>query len=272
MTEPNDSPSTSGTARERAATRLRQAELSAEACDPVRDLIDADDIPAALDVQQLNVDHAVESGRRLVGRKIGLTAKTVQHQLGVDQPDYGALFADRAIADGGTISLPGLVAPRVEAEVAFVLDRDLDVDSPNVADVVAATAFVLPALEIVDSRIRDWDITIVDTIADNASSGLFVLGGTPTKLENVDLRAITMTLRRGDAGEVSQGKGTACLGNPVNAVVWLADTMVRAGTPLRAGDIILSGALGPMAAVTEPSTYEADLSSLGGVSVEFEAS
>ena len=152
---------------------------------------------------------ALTSGRRLVGRKIGLTAKAVQQQLGVDQPDYGALFADMERGDGDEIGAHEVLQPRAEAEVALVLDRDLAHDQPTLADLIRAVAFAVPAIEIVGSRIANWDIRIVDTIADNPSSGLYVVGGPARRLDGLDLRAGSMMMTR-DGEQVSQGSGAAC--------------------------------------------------------------
>jgi 2-keto-4-pentenoate hydratase len=251
-----------------AAKLLREAAETCIACRPIHDLIGASDLDAAYAVQSVNTDRALAAGRRIVGRKIGLTNPAVQAQLGVDQPDFGALFADMAVNDDEPVELRALISPRAEAEVAFVLDADLTEPLSTAADVVRATAFVLPAIEIVDSRVRDWDITIADTVADNASSGRFVLGTTPKALQNVDVRAVTMSMVL-DGHEVSAGDGSACLGNPVNAVVWLANELTRRGDPLRAGDVVLSGALGPMASVNAPGRYEALIPSLGSVRARF---
>lgn len=251
------------------AKRLRDAEMSCVACAPVRDLIGATDIGVAYAVQQENVRIGLARGRRIVGRKIGLTAKAVQAQLGVDQPDFGVLFADMAINDDDTVSLARLISPRTEVEVAFVLDGDLSHEVNTAADVLRATAFVLPAIEIVDSRVKNWDITIVDTVADNASSACYVLGTSPKLLRDVDVRGVLMSMTSGTA-EVSAGGGAACLGNPVNAVVWLANTLSSRGESLRAGDIVLSGALGPMVKVMAPGRYEATITGLGSVRVSFE--
>src|SRR3546814_165540 len=186
-------------------------------------------------------------GRRLVGRKIGLTARSVQQALNIDQPDFGMLFADMEVPDGGTVGAGRLLQPRVEGEVAFVLGRDITVSDPTIADVIRAVDFLLPAIEIVDSRIAGWDLQIVDTIADNASSGLYVLGAEPRSLRDIDLRLCGMVLEKG--GEpVSSGAGLACLGNPLQALRWLAHTMVKVGRPILAGDVVLSGALGPLVA------------------------
>jgi 2-keto-4-pentenoate hydratase len=251
-----------------AANLLAESEANAVPCAPVRELIGSGDIDAAYAVQRLNVQRGLDAGRRVVGKKIGLTAQAVQAQLGVDQPDYGILFADMSVNDDEPFELSMLIAARAEAEVAFVLERDLDHEINTAAEVIRATAFVLPAIEIVDSRVTNWDITITDTVADNASSARYVVGTSPKLLTELDVRTVSMSMMLGDA-EVSAGNGTACLGNPVNAVVWLANQMSRRGDPLRAGDLILSGALGPMARVSEPGRYEAMISGLGSVRANF---
>lgn len=170
--------------------------------------------------------------------------------------------------EGEKIQLARVLQPRIEAEIAFELGSDIDVANPTVSDVIRATAFVRPALEIVGSRIKNWNISIVDTIADNASSGLFVVGKEKRRLEGMDLRAISMRMtKRGDV--VSEGNGAACLDNPLNAVAWLAGELGRRGRPLRAGDIVLSGALGPMVPVNSGDTFEASLEGLGTVSAQF---
>ncbi len=237
-------------------------------CGPVRDLLPEGDVDAAYAVQQATMEVWLKKGRRLVGRKIGLTAKSVQKQLGVDQPDFGMLYTDMAASDGDEIPFSKTMQPRVEAEVALALERDLDCEQPTVADLIRVTAFALPAIEIVGSRIADWNIKIVDTIADNASSGLYVLGCSPRSLGSFDLRLCGMVMeRRGE--QVSLGAGVACLGNPLNAALWLARRMVEVGAPLRAGDIILTGALGPMVSVKPGDVFEARISGLGSVRAVF---
>lgn len=253
---------------EALAERLRRAEETGAPCGPIRDHLPEGDVEAAYAVQRANTEFWTKQGRRLVGRKIGLTAKTVQRQLGVDQPDFGMLLADRTVGDGEEID-PGLVMqPRVEAEIALIIERDLTVERPTVADVIRATAFAVPAIEVVSSRIADWDIRIVDTIADNASFGLYVLGGPPRSLDGLDLRLCGMVMeRRGEP--ISLGVGAACLGNPLNAAVWLARKMVEVGMPLQAGDVIMTGALGPMAPVAGGDVIEARISGLGSVRAVF---
>ncbi|WP_312549802.1 2-keto-4-pentenoate hydratase [Massilia sp.] len=250
------------------AGRLREAEHARRPVAPVRREIAPGDMALTYAVQQANVDARLAQGERIVGRKIGLTSLAVQQQLGVDRPDFGALFANMAYGDGEPMPLSRLIQPKVEAEIALVLERDLTHEKHSFADIMSATAYAVAAIEVVDSRIQDWDIRFVDTVADNASSALFVLGSRPVPLRKLDLAACRMTMDR--AGEqVSKGIGAACLGNPLNAAAWLADTMVKLGTPLRAGDVVLTGALGPMAAVTQPGTFTAQLDGLGSVRAVF---
>ena len=253
---------------EALAERLRRAEETGAPCGPIREHLPEGDVEAAYAVQRANTEFWTKQGRRLVGRKIGLTAKAVQRQLGVDQPDFGMLLADRTVGDGEEI-YPGLVMqPRVEAEIALIIERDLTAERPTVADVIRATAFAVPAIEVVSSRIADWDIRIVDTIADNASFGLYVLGGPPRSLDGLDLRLCGMVMeRRGEP--ISLGVGAACLGNPLNAAAWLARKMVEVGMPLQAGDVIMTGALGPMAPVDGGDVIEARISGLGSVRAVF---
>lgn len=250
------------------AKRLRTATESGIGCAPLRHDLPALDLDAAYAVQETNTQFWLKGGRRLVGRKIGLTSRVVQKQLGVDQPDFGMLFADMAIPDGEEIPAAAVMQPKIEGEVAFVLERDLGVAEPTIADVTNAIAYATAAIEVVGSRIANWDINIVDTIADNASSGLFVLGNERHTLADFDSRLCGMVVEtRGEPASV--GAGAACLGNPLNAVIWLAREMVARGRPLAAGDIIMSGALGPMVPVTPGEVYEVRISGLGSVRAAF---
>lgn len=250
------------------ADRIRVAHDTGVATGPIRDELAPGDLATAYAIQAINTRHWVKQGRRLIGRKIGLTSKAVQKQLGVDQPDYGMLYADMAFGDGEEVPLARVMQPKVEAEIGLVLERDLKHKDLTISELLSAVAYAVPAIEIVGSRIANWNIKIQDTIADNASSGLFVLGNEPKKLEGLDLRLCGMVMeRRGD--QISLGAGVACLGNPLIAALWLARTMVEAGAPLKAGDVIMSGALGPMAAVSPGDVVDVRISGLGSVRTAF---
>jgi 2-keto-4-pentenoate hydratase len=250
-----------------AHDRLLAARQTSKPCPPVRDLVTH--LDDAYLVQSAWVAQRIAAGAHVVGRKIGLTNPAVQSQLGVDSPDFGVLLDEMAVPDAGCADIGRLLQPRIEAEVAFVLAHDLDLAAPTDVDVVAATAYVVAALEIVDSRIAGWDITLLDTVADNASAGLFVLGSTSRALD-LDLAGCAMTMSRG-GDVVSTGLGRDCLGSPVRAVAWLASTAHALGAPLRAGDIVLSGALGPVIDVRPGDTFAAEVAGVGGVSVTFSA-
>jgi 2-keto-4-pentenoate hydratase len=258
--------STTSAADVSAARRLRLAQASRTPCAPVRDLLPPGDVRAAYQVQLVNVRERIAAGARPAGRKIGLTNPSVQAQLGVDQPDFGVLFDDMCCSPGEPIDIGRTLQPRIEAEIAFILAADLD-DRVDPAAVAAATGQVAAALEIVDSRIAGWDITITDTVADNASSGLFVLGDRRA-LGDLDLAACGMTMRR-DGEIVSTGRGADCLGDPLAAVAWLASTARDYGQPLRAGEIILSGALGPMVGVLPGDAFTATVTGIGTVTACF---
>ncbi|WP_420450211.1 2-keto-4-pentenoate hydratase [Ilumatobacter sp.] len=256
---------------EQAAAQLRTAAETSTPCGPVRDIVGSKtDIDAGYAIQEINTDLAIAAGRRVSGRKIGITSVAVQEQIGVDQPDFGTLFADMEFGDGVEVPAARLLQPRAEAEVALVLGHDLDQGEHSFADIIRATAFALPSIEIVDSRVADWNIRIVDTVADNASCGLYVVGGRPVPLRKVDLRTIAMSMSIDDT-EVSTGTGAACLGHPLHAARWLADTMSARNTPLRAGDVVMTGALGPMQSIAAGQTITADFGDLGTVTTHVSA-
>ena len=253
---------------EQAAARLREAEATRTPCAPVRDLIGADDVAAAYRVQSILVGERVAVGRRVVGRKIGLTSPAVQQWLGVDTPDFGVLLDDMEYAEDEVVPMGRLMQPRAEAEVAFVLGADL-VEGPFAADSVrAAVDHARAAIEIVDSRVLDWDIKLGDTVADNASSGLYVLGATRLTLDDFEPVEVEMTMTC-DGEEVSSGTGAACLGDPLNALAWLAEAALTYGEPLRAGQVVLSGALGPVHPVPPGAVVRAEIGPLGSVTARF---
>jgi 2-keto-4-pentenoate hydratase len=259
-----------------AVERLAQAQATRVPCAPVRDLIGTDDLAAAYAAQQGLVQDRLARGVAVVGRKIGATSKAVQDQLGVDQPDFGYLLSDMdvsaaALDAGGPISMRTLLQPRVEAEVAFRLGRDIDVPEEEItlALVREAVEVALPALEIVDSRIADWNIKFTDTVADNASSGLFVIGTDAKPLSEIEPVDVVMSLTI-NGEERSSGNGAACLGDPLEALRWLAVQASRFGDPLRAGHLILSGALGPFVPFAPGDRVEASISGFDPLNVEFE--
>jgi 2-keto-4-pentenoate hydratase len=253
---------------DKIASRLREAELARRPIEPVAGEIGEGRIDLAYAVQTEVTRRGIANGRRLVGRKIGLTSKAVQQQLGVDQPDYGALFADMEIPTGERIEVVQLIQPRIEAEIAIVLERDLCAEDVTLGELMRSAAYAVPALEVVDSRIRDWKITILDTVADNGSSARYVLGASPRRLTGVDLESCGMTMTKNGA-VVSVGCGAACLGHPLRAALWLARTMAKAGQPLRSGDVVLTGALGPISPISAGEFYEARISGFSPVTVSF---
>lgn len=256
---------------EQAAQQLRAALATGVPCAPVREVLNTDsDLELAYQVQRHNTDLDLANGRRVGGRKIGLTATVVQEMFGVHQPDFGTLFVDMCFADGIEIPAGRLLQPRAEAEVAIVLEHDLDKGEHCVVDIMNATAYVLPAIEMVDSRIAGWDLTIVDTVADNASSGLYVVGTQPVALSALDLLSVPMRMDVNGV-ECSTGVGAACLGNPLHAALWLANEMCERGTPLRAGECLMTGALGPMVSVANGDEIAADFGPLGRISTKLEA-
>lgn len=250
------------------AHRLRIAQDTQIAIPAFGHQLDDHDYAAAYAIQQHNFDYWSNVGRQCIGRKIGLTSEKVQAQLGVDQPDYGALFADTEVKENGILPINSLIAPRVEAELALVLKTDLTDPDAALDDLAQAVDWVIPALEIVDSRIRDWKISILDTIADNGASANYVLGNDRKKLADINLETCQMELFK-NGKPVSTGKGSDCLGNPLNALSWLARTLIAHGTPLRAGDLVLTGALGPMVGAEADDHFEAKIDTFSPVRISF---
>lgn len=256
----------------RAAERLRHAQTTSRPCPPIRDLIGAGQHDAAYAVQHHVVALQQISGARLVGRKLGMMSAAVQAQLGVAEPTIGTLMDTMQVRHDGVVPVRRLLQPLVEAEVAFRLAADLDGPDIEPEQVRAAVGEVYAALEVVDSRIAGWDISAVDTIADNASAGLFVLAPEGRPLGDWDLRLLRMELRR-DARVVSRGSGgDNFLGGPLQGLTWLAREAYSRGIPLRAGMLVLAGALGPMVPIHEGDTYVARIGDLPEVAVHFRSS
>lgn len=253
------------------ADALYDAEQHQQAIPAIRDRLgETATVDLAYAVQDINTQRALNQGRRLVGKKIGLTSFAVQKQLGVDSPDFGMLFEDMAFKDGQTIPFQKLIQPKVEAEIALVLKSGLIHSQHTIEDIIAATDYAVAAIEVVDSRIENWKISLLDTVADNASSAAFVLGTQKVSLKDIDLVNCHMRMTRAEE-VVSEGQGKACLGNPLNAAIWLADEMVKRGRPLKIGDIVLTGALGPMVAVQAGNEFKVAIDGFDSISVRFSA-
>jgi 2-keto-4-pentenoate hydratase len=253
-----------------AATALREARATRKPIAPVSATFGIRGLDAAYAVAEINTRARVDAGRRVIGKKIGLTSRAVQKQLGVDQPDFGLLFDDMEMLSGAEVPMSRLMQPKVEAEVAFVVGRDLGHEPASWSEFLRALEYALPAIEIVDSAIADWKIQLEDTIADNASCGLYVLGDQPVSISAVSLADAGMQLARN--GQVaSTGSGAACLDHPLRAAYWLARTMAAKGLGLKAGEVILSGALGPMVAVTAGDVIAVNVGGLGQVACRLTA-
>ncbi|WP_119157419.1 2-oxopent-4-enoate hydratase [Caldimonas tepidiphila] len=219
-------------------------------------------------IQLRMIQRRIDAGETVVGKKIGVTSQVVMDMLGVDQPDFGQLLSGMVVQAGEPIRVDSMIAPKAEAEVAFVLKSDLHGPGVTAADVLRATAFVMPCFEIVDSRIRDWKIRIQDTVADNASCGVLVLGGVRRDPRELDLALAGMVLEKN--GEVvSTSTGAAVQGSPVNAVAWLANTLGRLGIALKAGEVILSGSQSPLVPVKPGDSLHCSVGGLGSAGVRF---
>lgn len=255
-----------GATIEALAKRLRDADTHYAPIAPIRDELPPGDIESAYAVQLVNTEFALRSGERIVGHKIGLTSSAIQARLGVNEPDFGILFESLSVPPGSTFAHDQVLLPRVEAEVAVILGGALEDPASTFDDVSVAVDHVRPALEIVGSRIRDWDIGIVDTVADNASSGIFCLGETAVDPAGFDLAAAAAVTSI-DGRVVAEGSGATCMGHPFNAVLWLAKRMIANGTPLQPGEVIMSGALSPMVDFGVGTTAHATIEGLGEVAI-----
>ncbi|GGE60825.1 2-keto-4-pentenoate hydratase [Priestia taiwanensis] len=211
----------------------------------------------------------LEEGRRVIGKKVGLTSKAMQIMLGVDEPDYGHLFDDMLIENNESVSMGNLISPKVEAEIGFMLKEDLVGPNVTYIDVLMATDYVVPTIEVIDSRIRDWKIRLIDTVADNGSSAKVVVGDKSRAIDELDLRNTSMTLYK-NSHIVETGAGAAALGHPAHAVAWLANKLHTFNRSLKAGELILPGALSAAVPVKKGDQIVATFGGLGSVSVEFQ--
>lgn len=254
--------------RQAAADALATAAADRAPIDPLTTTYPDIDVVDAYEIQLTNIRRRLAAGAAIRGHKVGLSAKAMQQMLGVDEPDYGHLLDDMFVFEGFDLPIADYCQPRVEVEVGFVLAEPLSGPSCSVADVLRATAYVAPCLELIDSRVKDWKIKLCDTVADNASSAGIVIGGKATPVNNIDLRTIGAVLRRN--GEIiDTGAAGAVLGNPATAVAWLANKVHAFGVTLEPGHVILPGSCTKMHPVNPGDSFRADFDQLGSVSINF---
>ena len=254
---------------ESLAERLYQALCQSKPVEPLTDSVPGLTIEDAYFIQRALIQRRVQAGERVIGKKIGVTSAAVMDMLKVNQPDFGMLTDRMVINQGAAVDMAQLIQPKAEGELAFVLKRDLQGPGITTADVLRATDGVMACFEIVDSRICDWRIKIQDTVADNASCGLFVLGDQLVRPEKLDLRLLGMVLEK-NGRVVGTGAGAATMGSPVTAVAWLANTLGQLGIALQAGEVILSGALSGMVPVARGDQLRMAIQGVGDCSVRFE--
>ena len=253
---------------EKYGDELYDALINRKAVAPLTDREADITIEDAYQIQQRMIQRRLDAGETIIGKKIGVTSKVVMDMLKVNQPDFGMMTSGMVFNEGESIDTSTMIAPRAEAEVAFVLKSDLMGPGVTAADVLRATDFVVPCFEIVDSRIQDWKIKIQDTVADNASCGVLVLGGRRKSPADIDLALAGMVLEKN--GEIiSTSTGAAVQGSPVNAVAWLANTLGNLGIGLKAGEVILSGSQSPLVPVKAGDSLVCSVGGLGGTSVRF---
>jgi 2-keto-4-pentenoate hydratase len=255
--------------RQRVADALRSAETDRAPIPPLRETWPGMDVVDSYEVQLLNIRRRLAGGAAVRGHKVGLSSAAMQQMMGVDEPDYGHLLSDMEVFEDRPVPAARYCYPRVEVEVAFVLGATLPGDGCTEDDVLAATEYVAPAIELIDSRIVDWDIRLVDTIADNASSAGFVLGSDRVKPDEIDLKGSDARLLR-NGEQVAEGRSDAVLGNPVTVMAWLANKVASFGVTLEAGHVILPGSVHRAIDVHAGDRFEAQFDGLGTVSVDFE--
>ena len=251
------------------SNRLLECEINQTTIPPLTSENPQITVKEAYQIQLENVERKLVSGDEVVGKKIGLTSLTVQRMFGVDEPDYGHLLKSMRVLNNSTVDITTLIQPKIEGEIAFVLKEDLKGPNLTALDVIRATDYVVAAIEIVDSRIEDWKIKLQDTIADNASAARYILGNRRVSLQEIDLELIGMVVKKN--GElVNTGVGAAALGNPINCVAWLANKMAEFDIALKAGEVILSGALSGMVEIMPGDKISIKFSKLGELGVQFQ--
>jgi 2-keto-4-pentenoate hydratase len=250
------------------AQRIIEASRDLKPIDPITEAYPQIIIEEAYRIQLITVEDRTKRGAKVVGKKIGLTSPAMQQMFNVNEPDYGHLLDNMLVYQGDELSTSRLIQPRIEGEIAFILERDLIGPGITPADVIRATAGVTAALEIIDSRIRDWKIKIQDTVADNASSGAFVMGSKLVPLTGLDIRCVGFVMTK-NGKLVGTGAGAAVLGNPVQAVTWLANKMGEYKIPLKAGEIILSGSAAAAVPVQAGDSIHLTVDRIGDVGCFF---
>lgn len=253
--------------KQKFADMLYEAERDRKAVSPLTEQEASLTVDDAYAIQLANVERVIAEGHVISGKKIGLTSPGIQQQLGVNEPDYGHLFEAMNCRDGN-VPTDRLMQPKIEAELAFVLKKDLEGGGVTAADVREATDYVMAAFEIVDSRIADWKIKLVDTIADNASSGRYVLGEKKLSLDEIQPAGVTMKLYK-NGNLISEGRGDAVLGDPCLSVAWLANRLWEYNVTLGRGEVILSGAFTAAPLAVKGDAFEAVFSSFGSVRARF---
>lgn len=253
---------------ERLGDELYEALVAKDTVPNLRDRVAGISIVDAYHIQARMVARRIAAGETIVGKKIGVTSKAVQDAIGVFEPDFGQLTSDMAFGDGAAIDIDTLIQPKAEAEIAFILKSDLKGPGVTAADVLRATDHVRACFEIVDSRVTGWDIRIQDTVADNASCGVYALGALKADPRDIDLTLAGLLVEK-NGEPVATGVGAAVQGSPLNSVAWLANTLGRLGIPLKAGEVILSGSQSPLVPVKAGDSLVCHVGGLGGTSVRF---
>jgi len=253
----------------RYAKELLEAETAVKEIEPFTDRDESITVEDAYYIQLETVKLKEAQGKKVIGKKVGLTSKAMQEMLQVDEPDYGHLFDDMTVRNGDIVDTKTMIAPRIEAEIGFMLKDDLVGPDITFLDVIMATDYVVPTLEIIDSRIANWKIKLIDTVADNGSSAKVVIGDEKKSLEDINLRTNGMILKKNEE-IVATGSGAAALGHPAEAVAWLANKLADFDITLKKGELILPGALSGALNVEAGDTIKADFGTLGVAEVTFE--